>query len=296
MTVVTTPGSCAICGGKPGRELLRITVPDRFERHAGVPANGYERRWVECSDCGVAANAYADGVLEKLSSLSAGYYEVDFQAGTIGGKYAMVMALPRARSDNAQRVGRIRRFIDGWWGELPGPMRALDIGAGTGVFLSRFLDDAGKAGQFWSAVAVEPDPVAATHLRSLGMFEVVDRLFTADLGLSGFDLVTLNKVVEHLPDPVALLQHAATALGPGRVMYVEVPDVATLYHRPPTDNILGPLHRHLYDVRSLDLALRRAGMHAIGIERLFEPSGKISLAAFAVTSATFAQRATGEAP
>ena len=141
---------------------------------------------------------------------------------------------------------------------------------------------------------MEPDPIAAAHLRGLGRFEVVESTYTHGDDLADFDLCTLNKVVEHVGDPVALLRGAATALrSPGGVIYVEVPDKATLVHRPPTDNILGALHRHLYDIRSLDEALRRAGLVVFSIERLFEPSGKISLAAFAVTPATLDDRAQG---
>lgn len=286
---------CAICGGAIRRELLRIRQPDRFESHVGIPQDGYVRRWVECDGCGVAENVHAQGVLERLDSLSSGYYEVDFQAGTIGEKYALVMSLPSALSDNAQRVARIRRFLGQWQAEEAAPRKVLDIGAGTGVFLSRFLDEAMAAGERWSAIAVEPDQVAATHLRSLGRFEVEARVFAAGGGFAGFDLVALNKVIEHLANPVALLADAATALRAGGVMYVEVPDKATLYHRAPSDNILGALHRHLYDVRSLDAALGRAGLRVLGIERLFEPSGKISLAAFAVSPATFEELANGGA-
>lgn len=285
---------CAICGGEMGTELLSIESPDRFERHVGIAADGYVRKWVECRDCGVATNVYLEGVLERLGALSSGYYEVDLQGGSIGDRYRSVMTLPLAGSDNAQRVARIRRFLETGCGPDADPRRVLDVGAGTGVFLSRFLDEARAAGEYWSAVAVEPDPIAAAHLRGIGRFEVVESKYARGDACSDFDLCTLNKVVEHLADPVALLRDAATALrSPSGVMYVEVPDKTTLFYRPPTDNILGALHRHLYDIRSLDEALRRAGLSALAIERLLEPSGKITLAAFAVKRETLIHRFGG---
>lgn len=276
-------GRCAICGGQLIRELLAIQEPDRFERHLGVARDGYVRRWVECAGCGAVTNVYPEGVIARLESLAAGYYEVDFKSSTIGQKYVAVMSLPVARSDNAQRVGRIRSFLAEWCAAEGGKeSRALDIGAGTGVFLSRFLQDTSRDGQAWSAIAVEPDPVAAEHLRSLGQFNVRQEVFSAESGLAGFDLCTLNKVIEHLADPVRLLHEASSALNPQQgVLYVEVPAKETLLHRPPEDNILGALHRHLYDVTSLNAAIGRAGLVVMRIDRLYEPSGKISIAAFA---------------
>jgi SAM-dependent methyltransferase len=167
----------------------------------------------------------------------------------------------------------------------------LDIGAGTGVFLARFLREL-PPGRRWEVLAVEPDPTAAAHLRSLGLFEVREAIYTADIGLRDYDLCTLNKIVEHVPEPVPILRDVCAALrDPGGVAYVEVPDRLTIGHRPPDDNILGALHCHLYDFRSLGILLERAGLVPLRMERLFEPSGKISVAAFATLPSTLAARA-----
>jgi SAM-dependent methyltransferase len=156
----------------------------------------------------------------------------------------------------------------------------LDIGAGTGVFLSRFLSAGEAIG--WQGVGVEPDRDAATHLRALAKFKVIEGLFTPALRLSGFDLVTLNKVVEHLPEPLGLVRDAAGALAAQRgVLYLELPDKLTASQRPPSDNILGALHCHLYDSSSIVTLLQRAGLAPLHVEQIFEPSGKISVFAFA---------------
>jgi len=283
VSIAWTNLTCAICGGVLEREVLRITQPDRFERYVGIANNGYARSWVECSSCGAATNVQAPENRARLSTLAAGYYEVDFATSSIADKYSKVMALPPERSDNAQRVARIHAFMNEWLPEAVSEGSVLDIGAGTGVFLSRFLEKA--HGRRWYATAVEPDPVAAAHLRKLGRFRVTEALFSAALELVNFDLVTLNKVVEHLPDPVNLMKNAASALRIGfGVMYVELPDKITAYHRPPSDNILGALHCHLYDPVSVGVLLSRAGLALLRIERYFEPSGKITVAAFATQS------------
>jgi hypothetical protein len=112
---------------------------------------------------------------------------------------------------------------------------------------------------------------------------VTEGLFKAGPSFEGFDLCTLNKVVEHLVDPVELLRQAGTALSPNRgVIYVEVPAKETIDCRPANDNILGALHRQLYDIGSLNTAMTRAGLEVIQVERIYEPSGKISIVGFAV--------------
>lgn len=279
-----TAGSCSVCGGRLSRPLLTITVPDRFEKHLGISEIGYERVWVECDSCGAASNVHQPGNRRLLDGLAAGYYDVDFAGTSIAEKYARVMALPAARSDNARRVERIAAFVESWLPRQDPSCKVLDIGAGTGVFLSRLLDQDRE--QRWAAHALEPDAMAAVHLRGLGRFPVIESMFSRELRLVDFDLVTLNKVVEHLQDPVGLVRDAASALRePLGLVYVEVPDKTTIDHRPPTDNILGALHFHLYDPVSLCVLLNRAGLVTLRIDRIFEPSGKISVAAFGTLTA-----------
>jgi len=100
--------------------------------------------------------------------------------------------------------------------------------------------------------------------------------------LSGFNLVTLNKVLEHIEQPLPFLLQAVQSLVPDDgLLYVEVPDKLTTRLRSPQDNILGALHCHLYDSGSLWYLLDRAGLEVICVNRVSEPSGKLSVYAFA---------------
>lgn len=49
----------------------------------------------------------------------------------------------------------------------------------------------------------------------------------------------------------------------------------------PQDNIVGALDCHLYDPTSLGHLLRRAGLELLCVNRVAEPSGKLSVYAFA---------------
>lgn len=278
--------SCAICGGALGQVLLEITMPDRFERFLGVEEEGYSRSWKLCEDCSGATNVHPAGVQEKLMDIAASYYEVDFtqtpgssNQEKVRAKFEKIMGLDPTASDNAQRALRIQRFVD----EFPlfgdGAKSVIDIGAGIGVFLAKFL----RPG--WTGIAVEPDPSAAEHLRSLeqGSLKVIEGLYEGQPEFGQHHLVTLNKVVEHIPEPVPFLRLMTKAMRTSDgVIYVEVPDRSTIDCRPPRDNALGALHYHLYDARSLTVLLERAGIVPIQVQRVMDPSSKVTVTAFGV--------------
>jgi SAM-dependent methyltransferase len=242
-----------------------------------VDEHGYHRSWLECGSCGAATNVLPQTSAEKLSVLRSAYYEVDFANSNIGEKYSRVMALPADQSDNAGRVERVIDFSRQWFSSGATP-RVLDIGAGTGVFLSRLID---KTDGGWSCVGLEPDPQAAAHLRQLGKFTVMEAMFQGQRELKDFGLITLNKVLEHISDPVPFLRMVTGAMRrDGSLIYVEVPDKLTTSLRPPSDNILGALHCHLYDPVSIGYLARASGIEIVRIDRIKEPSGKLTVYAF----------------
>ena len=277
---------CDVCGGQDFDEILRIHEPDRFEKSIGIAAETYVRRWLQCRSCGAAVNKLPADAEEKMEALRSSYYEVDFAGSDIGAKYDLVMNLPSHKSDNAGRVSRILDFVDDWFTGHSTPVRRLlDIGAGTGVFLSRFKQQSPDS---WSLTALEPDPDAARHLRKLDLFPVIEAMFQGQEELTGFDLITLNKVLEHIQDPAAFLSQVVAGLQPADgLIYVEVPDRITAWLRPPSDNILGSLHCHLYDPTSLATVLHKTGLEVLKVDRIKEPSGKLTVYAFAAVSSAF---------
>lgn len=261
-----------------------ITQPDRFENALGISSERYRREWVECGACGALTNLVSEEHLALLSAVSENYYEIDLSGTPLRDRFDHIMGLPPDASDNVGRATRVRQVTEHWLSAIEGatgvqlPRQILDIGAGLGVFLSRFVGDG------WTGTAVEPDPGACRHLREISedRFRVVEGLFHGQPELCDFTLVTLNKVVEHVRNPKELVASIAQAMHPvGAVAYIEVPDKLAVRHRPPTDNALGSLHRHLYDPTSLSVLLAAAGLHPLHVSRVFEPSGKITVFAFA---------------
>ena len=278
---------CAVCGSSNKRLLLQINRPDRFELSVGVSSQDYVRQWVECEQCGTASNLLPSKSVERLAMLRASYYEVDFMDSDIAEKYKRVMSMPKEQSDNAGRVSRILNFLYRYE-ILPTCPRVMDIGAGTGVFLSRLIDEISSE---WECFAIEPDPKAAFHLQQLNKFKVVEAMFTGQAMLNNFNLVTLNKVLEHIEQPLDFLKQVSSSLAHNNgILYIEVPDKVTTYLRAPEDNILGALHSHLYDPVSIGYLIRQAGLEPLRIERITEPSGKLTVYAFAIQATALTKR------
>ncbi|MGZ5933478.1 MAG: class I SAM-dependent methyltransferase [Rhizomicrobium sp.] len=97
--------------------------------------------------------------------------------------------------------------------------RLLDIGSGPGFFLKTAM------ARGWRVMGIEPSRQAAAHARSLGI-EVVEGFFGAETApsLGRFDAINLNNVLEHVPDPIAILLQARAILEPGGVICVNVPN------------------------------------------------------------------------
>jgi 2-polyprenyl-3-methyl-5-hydroxy-6-metoxy-1,4-benzoquinol methylase len=284
---------CPLCKSPLGAALLTIRHPDRFELSVGITSDSFFRTWRACLGCDAAINEHQNGNAEKLHTIAKNYYEVDLGTGIVA-KYQTVMSLPDDKSDNA---GRVRRIFDKLMTlrsaqGLPAATRlkVADVGAGTGVFLSKLSQICSEHRIELDAIALEPDPIAAEHLRDLGITRVHEDVLDQRFQEDGFDLVVFNKVLEHIEFPSSPLSEGARILNAtSGLLYAEVPDIQTIYYRPSTDNILGSLHHHLYAPRSLDGLLRRSNLLPVEIQRIVEPSGKLTVFGFAVLDRRYSE-------
>jgi len=133
---------------------------------------------------------------------------------------------------------------------LPAHPRVLDWGGGDGSntpFLGR------------GAVQVHDisgAPLAAGAVRAEGS------------GARADDLVVCMQVLEHVAEPLALLQEILPAMGPATLLYLEVPHEALVRQHPPGTD-LAPHKRHWHEhinfftPASLHQLARRAGLRVL---------------------------------
>jgi 2-polyprenyl-3-methyl-5-hydroxy-6-metoxy-1,4-benzoquinol methylase len=206
------------------------------------------------------------------------FYRGGYVDGTYGNRlkenFKRILALPESKSDNTARVKRVLDFAKGKWGDKKVP-NLLDVGSGLAVFPFR-MKEAG-----WHVTALDPDRRAAAHASENAGVKSVHADFLKWEPKTGakFDVITLNKVLEHVEDPITMMAHARKWIQPGGVLYIEVPNVTAAQKGPGREEFFIE-HLHVFSESSLVSVAQREGWSADSVFELQEPSGKLSLCAF----------------
>jgi 2-polyprenyl-3-methyl-5-hydroxy-6-metoxy-1,4-benzoquinol methylase len=119
----------------------------------------------------------------------------------------------------------------------------------------------------WSVDGVDFDAKAiATASSKYGLNLRHGDLASAHFPDGTFDAVTLSHVIEHVPDPVALLGEVRRVLKPGGRMVVTTPNCESYGHREFKEHWFGldaPRHLHIFSPQTLSEAGRRAGFRVL---------------------------------
>ena len=230
----------------------------------------YRRRYLRCTVC---EHWYSDTGMD-LAGLYGGTYVNSTYGERMRQTFERILALPAEKSDNSGRVACVLAYAAKALRGVPSPT-LLDVGSGLGVFPFR-MSQAG-----WRCTALDPDPRAAAHARDVVGVEAMTGDFMAlpESEVGTYDVITFNKVLEHVPDPVVMLRKAARHLKPGGFVYLEVPDVAAAAEGPRREEFFIE-HYHVFSPESVAMMARHAGFIPVAVERVREPSSKFTLRAF----------------
>lgn len=263
-----------VCGSIKLTLAFNYDAPPSGETKFDLSDQSYKRAYYRCENCGhFTGHHHLD-----LSALYSGDY-VDATYGGLEGmnvRLKKILGLPPEKSDNTGRVERVKdfsskRFTTGQ------RVSVLDVGAGIGVFPAAVE----KLG--WTVTAIEPDHRTVTHLKR----NVNIRAFGEDLfdlspkQLGYFDLVTFNKVLEHVESPVELLRKSSEFLSQQGAIYVELPDIAAADDDKEREEFFIE-HHHVFSPASFAVLGDKSGLSLLQLSRLREPSGKYTLAGFFV--------------
>jgi len=150
------------------------------------------------------------------------------------------------------------------WLAAQQPMRVLDVGCGSGQLLA-FLRDQGC-----EVSGIEPDLEAVRVARQHYGLEVYHGLLEDGVfSDASFDAVVMSHVIEHVPDPIALLAACRRMLRPGGRVVVVTPNMASLGRRVlGTKWYLGwgpPWHLLLFDPTTIRAVATHAGLRVAAI-------------------------------
>lgn len=140
--------------------------------------------------------------------------------------------------------------------------RLLDVGCGSGEWMLSMRDLG------WEVAGVDFDESAVAVARQKGLTVHCGSLEQQNFPSDFFDAVTLNHVIEHVPDPLGLLRECARILMPGGKLVLFTPNVESLGHGIYKEYWRGlepPRHLHIFSFASMRVALRLAGFQRLSV-------------------------------
>jgi len=203
--------ACPVCGGQKAT-ASRTAFDDRY----GQPDLF---TLVRCDQCGHCMTSPRLGESD-LGTLYGTYYPR---------KHVNVEDLRREARRAVTRLAPLRRWWmgtdnQGQYSVRPGELM-LDIGCGSGLSL---LEAQAMGAQ---VRGVEADPNVRRIADELGLQVHIGSLLDEPFASERFDLVVLNQVIEHVPDPDQTLERLRTRLRPGGRVVLVFPNVRSFWCR-----------------------------------------------------------------
>jgi len=157
-----------------------------------------------------------------------------------------------------------RHEVDTWVRSLRAVRggRLLDVGCGSGEWLAAMREFG------WSVEGIDFDAEAVRAAARRGLNAFCGDLEQRRFPDAHFDAVTLNHVLEHVPDPTRTLAECHRILKPGGKLVIATPNTGSLSHLVFKGDWRGlepPRHLHMFSRPSLTRALRLAGFEDISL-------------------------------
>jgi SAM-dependent methyltransferase len=158
----------------------------------------------------------ACGTLVSRAPYAAAIYDKDYWLGRQTERHGLPDIRARARLDLPERCTHwLRRLVS----VRPPPARVLEVGCAHGGFVALL----GWAG--YEAMGTEMSPwVSRFAHETFGVKVLTGLIEEQDLKAGSFDVIVLNDVIEHLPDPIGTMGHCARLLAEGGLFLIQTPE------------------------------------------------------------------------
>jgi SAM-dependent methyltransferase len=141
----------------------------------------------------------------------------------------------------------------------------VDVGCGRGEYL-HYLRALG-----WNVKGIEPDPAGAGMTEKKGIPVYKGTLIEAQLPAESVDCLTMMHVIEHVPDPQALIRECLRVVKRGGVLIMRTPNAQSLGHmlfKRNAYHLDPPRHLFIFTPKSMALMFKKCGIKKIAIKTL----------------------------
>jgi 2-polyprenyl-3-methyl-5-hydroxy-6-metoxy-1,4-benzoquinol methylase len=237
---------CAVCGGTDRQVVYESTLARAASEDGRLDPESAHYQINRCNRCSLLYSSpiFEPNEVQLLYTES----EHDNLASKMGGEER-----------------NVRRTMELYYGlarpHLSGRERILDVGCDTGIILETARGDG-----FRELYGIEPVPVAAAEAERIPGAHISTRFYEDEQYPDAyFDLITLIHVLDHLVDPINVLEKAWTQLKPGGVIVAVVHNSGSLVanvlgERFPAYNLY---HHYFFDKRALRRLFRRGDFEVL---------------------------------
>jgi len=242
MTSYVETTVCTLCG-ESSNTPYRF---EEFETQDGHAQLGHNH----CTCCGMRY------VSPRLNSIGLDYlYNERYETDTVSGRYNVDDHVSRGEYDSFERYVR-DQFSEG--GDF------LDVGCGVGMLLVRFSED-----NDFQFDGVEYSEHAAETARARANNLFVGSLTDLSIPDDAYDGVTCLYVLEHVPDPLVMLQEMHRVCKPNGLLFAAVPNYRYLKIRsdnaivrrlaPDSATLHAAEHLQNFNPETFTTAIRKVG-------------------------------------
>ena len=265
------------CNKKNLKKFLTFKKKPPLEIDFGISKEEYLRYYYKCSICGHMLAKHKDFFSNEMYKNK--YFKSNYQnKKNLSLIFKKIINLPKSKSDNYYRVLRVKKVIKKYLKN--NNYKLLDVGSGTGVFPYKIQTKNSKIH------AIDPSRDCTNFLKKKSNAKI--KTITGDFlkikkkKLSIYDVITFNKVLEHVDEPALFLVKAKKLLKKKNIIYIEVPHTDALNNKKEGKyrEEFGLGHNHVFTKKSLRNILKLTGFSILEIKSLREPSGKYTLYAF----------------
>lgn len=264
---------CLLCSSKETEYLFSYKGKDIYAEKLGLKK--FNLKWYVCNWCGVYFS-HNPSEIDKLYSDS-NLYDAQYDAVAIKERYNKIMNLPFNKSDNYNRVLRVKKFYKNYkkiYSLNNKKCHILDIGAGMGVFLANFKE------KEYIRYALELNPIACKHIKNILKIPVYKE-YVQNLEINiKYNLITFNKVLEHIDNPIEVIKSLDKISNLETLLYIELPDTLGYEILGDTCDAFGVGHYLVYNPNSLYYLFETTNYEILCMNRILEPSGKYTIYSF----------------